>query len=100
MGIFNYAAPNLVPIPIAQIFADYGAFGSSNYRVFHRCPGGATQPIAGSNPFLDGGMLTAGPPFPPGLATVTPATCSRAHETDRAHLRWSAAGGDVLIAIP
>ncbi len=66
MGIFRYAAPNLVPIPIAQIFADYGAFGSSDYRVFHRCPGGATQPIAGSNPFLDGGMLTAGPPFPPG----------------------------------
>ena len=51
--------------------------GSSNYRVFHRCPGGATQPIAGSNPFLDGGMLTAGPPFPM-LTTATPATCSRA----------------------
>jgi phospholipid/cholesterol/gamma-HCH transport system substrate-binding protein len=66
MGIFNYAAPNLVPIPVNQMFAGFGAFGSSNFRVFHRCPGGATQPIAGSNPFLDGGMLTAGPPFPPG----------------------------------
>lgn len=25
---------------------------------FHRCPGGATQPIPGSNPFLDDGNLT------------------------------------------
>ena len=69
MGIFHYTGgppPNLDPIPVSQIFSDYGAFGSANYRVFHRCPGGATQPIAGSNPFLDGGMLAPGPPFPPG----------------------------------
>jgi phospholipid/cholesterol/gamma-HCH transport system substrate-binding protein len=71
MGIFRYTGgppPNLDPIPVSEIFSplDYGVFGTGNYKVFHRCPGGATQPVAGSNPFLDGGALTAGPPFPPG----------------------------------
>ncbi len=48
LGIFGYtggAAPNLEPIPIDQIFADYGPFGTANNQVFRRCPGGATQPI-------------------------------------------------------
>jgi hypothetical protein len=70
MGIFHYTGgpdPNLDPIPVSQIYDDYGAFGSANYRVFHRCPGGASQPQAdASNPFLDAGMLLPGPPFPPG----------------------------------
>jgi phospholipid/cholesterol/gamma-HCH transport system substrate-binding protein len=43
---------NLEPIPLSQQFNDL-TFGT-----FTRCPGGATQPIAGSNPFLDGGNLT------------------------------------------
>ena len=42
----------LEPIPISQQF-DELEFGT-----FIRCPGGATQPIPGSNPFLDGGNLT------------------------------------------
>jgi phospholipid/cholesterol/gamma-HCH transport system substrate-binding protein len=60
MGIFNFTGggpPNLTPIPIPQIFADYGPFGTANNQVFRRCPGGATQPILGSNPF-------SAPPFP------------------------------------
>jgi phospholipid/cholesterol/gamma-HCH transport system substrate-binding protein len=43
---------DLEPIPLSQQFSDL-EFGN-----FTRCPGGATQPIAGSNPFLDGGNLT------------------------------------------
>lgn len=34
-------------------------YGGLNFvSNFQRCPGGSTQPIAGSNPFLDGGNLT------------------------------------------
>jgi phospholipid/cholesterol/gamma-HCH transport system substrate-binding protein len=35
-------------------FYDTNPLGSG---IFTRCPGGATQPVAGSNPFLDGGNL-------------------------------------------
>jgi phospholipid/cholesterol/gamma-HCH transport system substrate-binding protein len=41
----------LDPIPVSQQFADL------NFQISTRCPGGATQPIAGSNPFLDDGNL-------------------------------------------
>jgi phospholipid/cholesterol/gamma-HCH transport system substrate-binding protein len=72
MGIFRYtggAPPNLDPIPVSQIFDDYGAFGSANNHVFHRCPGGASQPqLDGSNPFLDAGGLSS--PAPPGDCTA------------------------------
>jgi phospholipid/cholesterol/gamma-HCH transport system substrate-binding protein len=72
MGIFHYtggAAPNLDPIPVSQIFDDYGAFGTANNHVFHRCPGGASQPQTdGSNPFLDAGALSS--PAPPGDCTA------------------------------
>jgi phospholipid/cholesterol/gamma-HCH transport system substrate-binding protein len=78
MGIFCYDAQStlpqcpgggddLNPIAVDQIFDDFGAFGTPNRQVFHRCPGGATQPIAGSNPFLDGGALAS--PAPPGDCT-------------------------------
>lgn len=73
LGIFDYtgaAGVNLDPIPVDQIFADYGAFGTANNQVFRRCPGGATQPIPGSNPF-------SAPPFPgqPVGAPATPGDC-------------------------
>jgi phospholipid/cholesterol/gamma-HCH transport system substrate-binding protein len=42
---------DLEPIPLSQQFNDL------QFGTFTRCPGGATQPIAGSNPFLDGGNL-------------------------------------------
>ena len=49
-----YSAGDLAPIPPDQQFNDL-AFGN-----FTRCPGGATQPIPGSNPFTDDGSLLAG----------------------------------------
>jgi phospholipid/cholesterol/gamma-HCH transport system substrate-binding protein len=49
-----YAAGDLAPIPPSQQFNDL-AFGN-----FTRCPGGATQPIAGSNPFTDDNSLLSG----------------------------------------
>jgi phospholipid/cholesterol/gamma-HCH transport system substrate-binding protein len=73
LGIFRHtggAGANLDPIPVSEIFADYGPFGTLNNQVFRRCPGGATQPIAGSNPF-------SAPPFPgqPVGAPATPGDC-------------------------
>jgi phospholipid/cholesterol/gamma-HCH transport system substrate-binding protein len=47
----GHAPGTLEPIPLSQQFSDL-EFGN-----FTRCPGGATQPIPGSNPFLDGGNL-------------------------------------------
>lgn len=44
----------LEPIPPSEQFQDL------EFGLFARCPGGATQPIAGSNPFTDGGRLLAG----------------------------------------
>jgi phospholipid/cholesterol/gamma-HCH transport system substrate-binding protein len=48
---WNPATSVLDPIPTSEQFA---AFDNG---FFNRCPGGATQPIAGSNPFLDDGAL-------------------------------------------
>jgi phospholipid/cholesterol/gamma-HCH transport system substrate-binding protein len=53
-----YATGDLAPIPPSQQFNDL-SFGT-----FTRCPGGATQPIPGSNPFTDDGNLLSGPPAP------------------------------------
>jgi phospholipid/cholesterol/gamma-HCH transport system substrate-binding protein len=47
----GHSPGDLEPIPLRQQFNDL-SFGN-----FTRCPGGATQPISGSNPFLDGGSL-------------------------------------------
>lgn len=71
MGIFDYndGTGVLDPIPSSQQFDEFGPFGGPNFKVFHRCPGGSTQVIAGSNPFLDAGGLTT--PAPPGDCTAT-----------------------------
>jgi phospholipid/cholesterol/gamma-HCH transport system substrate-binding protein len=47
----GHSPGDLEPIPLSQQFSDL------QFGTFTRCPGGATQPIAGSNPFLDGGNL-------------------------------------------
>ena len=47
----GHQAGDLEPIPLSQQFNDL------QFGTFTRCPGGATQPIPGSNPFLDGGNL-------------------------------------------
>jgi len=52
MFSWNPATSVLDPIPTSQQFADF------DNGFFNRCPGGSTQPISGSNPFLDDGALT------------------------------------------
>ena len=52
----NEVSGELEPISTAQQFDAYAAFGLGP---FTRCPGAATQPIAGSNPFLDDGRLSS-----------------------------------------
>ena len=48
---WNPATSVLDPAPTSQQFQDFDS------GFFNRCPGGSTQPIAGSNPFLDDGSL-------------------------------------------
>ncbi len=50
----GHSPGSLEPIPPSQ------QFNGLDFGTFTRCPGGATQPIAGSNPFLDGGNLLSG----------------------------------------
>jgi phospholipid/cholesterol/gamma-HCH transport system substrate-binding protein len=50
----GYSQGELAPIPPADQFNDL------QVGPFTRCPGGATQPIAGSNPFTDDGNLLSG----------------------------------------
>jgi phospholipid/cholesterol/gamma-HCH transport system substrate-binding protein len=59
-----YATGELAPIPPSEQFNDL------SFGLFTRCPGGATQPIPGSNPFTDdGNLLTGGQPPNPKCAT-------------------------------
>jgi phospholipid/cholesterol/gamma-HCH transport system substrate-binding protein len=53
-NLFDYdeLSGNLVPIPPDQRFNGFDT------EVATRCPGGVTQPIPGSNPFLDDGRLS------------------------------------------
>jgi phospholipid/cholesterol/gamma-HCH transport system substrate-binding protein len=59
-----------VPQNAADVYDDYGAFGGSTFDIFRRCPGGATPPIPGSNPFVS-------PPFlaPPNGAPADGPDC-------------------------
>ncbi|MEK6327355.1 MAG: MlaD family protein [Actinomycetota bacterium] len=50
----SYGPGQLAPIPPSQQFDDL------EFGIFTRCPGGATQPIPGSNPFTDDGSLLSG----------------------------------------
>jgi phospholipid/cholesterol/gamma-HCH transport system substrate-binding protein len=77
LGVFGLggAPPNFTftPQSAANVFNDYGPFGSTNRNLFKRCPGGATPTLAGSNPF-------AAPPFlgPPAGAPASPVDCKAA----------------------
>ena len=75
-----YATGQLAPIPPSQQFDDL-EFGN-----FTRCPGGATQPIPGSNPFTDDGR-PADAAASPRTRSATPPTCRPDHEEDRRHSR-------------
>jgi phospholipid/cholesterol/gamma-HCH transport system substrate-binding protein len=50
-NLFENVAGTLEPIPPSEQFDDL------NFSIYTRCPGGSTQPIAGSNPFDDNGNL-------------------------------------------
>ena len=50
----GHSPGDLEPIPLSQQFQDL------DFGTFTRCPGGATQPIPGSNPFTDDGNLLNG----------------------------------------
>ncbi len=49
--LFENLAGTLKPIPPSQ------QFDNLDFQIYRRCPGGATQEIPGSNPFLDNGNL-------------------------------------------
>jgi phospholipid/cholesterol/gamma-HCH transport system substrate-binding protein len=49
---YNSVTTNLEPIPLAEKFSGVQFMSPTT-----RCPGGATQPVSGSNPFLDQGRL-------------------------------------------
>jgi len=53
MNLFHWNAgtETLDPLPISDQFLDF------DNGFFNRCPGGSTQPLPGSNPFLDQGRL-------------------------------------------
>ncbi len=48
---WNSGSNVLDPIPTTEQFADF------DNGFFNRCPGASTQPLSGSNPFLDAGAL-------------------------------------------
>ena len=58
-NIFSNTAGVLTPHNPAQQY-DFFDVNPLGKGIFTRCPGGATQPIAGSNPFTDDGNLLAG----------------------------------------
>ena len=58
-NIFSYSGGALTPNDPSQQYDFYDADPLVRGN-FVRCPGGATQPIAGSNPFLDDGSLLSG----------------------------------------
>lgn len=71
------AAPNFTftPQSAANVFNDYGAFGSTNNNIFRRCPGGATPIVLGSNPFSNpspAGVFLG----PPNGAPASPGDCN------------------------
>jgi hypothetical protein len=69
---WNQTTNVLDPIPTSEQFADF------DNGFFDRCPGGSTQPISGSNPFLDDGNLDG---------FVIPTTRRRDREARRRHPR-------------
>jgi phospholipid/cholesterol/gamma-HCH transport system substrate-binding protein len=78
LGVFGLtgAAPNFTftPQSASDVLNDYGAFGSTNFDIFRRCPGSATPVLTGSNPFASpspaGAFLG-----PPNGAPASPTDC-------------------------
>jgi phospholipid/cholesterol/gamma-HCH transport system substrate-binding protein len=73
-GPLNYT---FTPQNASNVFADYGAFGTTNRNLFRRCPGGATPVVPGSNPFSlpsPAGVFLG----PPNGAPASPGDCNAA----------------------
>jgi phospholipid/cholesterol/gamma-HCH transport system substrate-binding protein len=73
-GPLNYT---FTPQSAANVFNDYGPFGSTNFNMFRRCPGSATPVVAGSNPFATpspAGVFLG----PPNGAPASPSDCNSA----------------------
>ena len=58
-NIFDFGGGALTPNDPSQQYDFYTA-AANTFGNFIRCPGGATQPISGSNPFTDDGNLLSG----------------------------------------
>jgi phospholipid/cholesterol/gamma-HCH transport system substrate-binding protein len=78
LGVFGLggAAPNFTftAQSASNVLNDYGAFGTTNYNIFRRCPGGATPVLPGSNPFSSpspAGVFLG----PPNGAPASPSDC-------------------------
>jgi phospholipid/cholesterol/gamma-HCH transport system substrate-binding protein len=80
LGTFGLtgAPPNFTftPQSAANVFNDYGPFGSTNRNIFRRCPGGSTPVVLGSNPFA--APSPANPAFlgPPNGAPASTTDCN------------------------
>jgi phospholipid/cholesterol/gamma-HCH transport system substrate-binding protein len=81
LGTFSLAGGPLnytfTPQSAANVFNDYGGFGSTNFNIFRRCPGSATAVVAGSNPFANpspAGVFLG----PPNGAPASPSDCNSA----------------------
>ncbi len=71
-GPLNYT---FTPQNAANVFNDYGPFGTTNNNIFRRCPGGATPIVSGSNPFASpspAGVFLG----PPNGAPASPSSCN------------------------
>jgi phospholipid/cholesterol/gamma-HCH transport system substrate-binding protein len=81
LGVFGLggAAPNFdfTAQNANDVFNDYGAFGSTNFNVFRRCPGAVSPVLANSNPFASpspAGVFLG----PPNGAPASPGDCNSA----------------------
>ncbi len=72
VGSFTFTAQNA-----ANVLNDYGAFGSTNFNLFRRCPGASTPVVSNSNPFASpspAGVFLG----PPNGAPASPSDCNSA----------------------
>jgi phospholipid/cholesterol/gamma-HCH transport system substrate-binding protein len=81
LGVFGLAGGptnfNFTSQSASVVLNDYGAFGSTNFNIFRRCPGAAAPVLVGSNPFAapsPAGVFLG----PPNGAPASPSDCNSA----------------------